>query len=189
MAVARTRDVMIRGCDQGSWLPPVLRPRSRRTRDVTSVPEPRKSMRASAGFVDGFTGMSIRKYTMTVETRMKGTWSRNAQRQESLSAHKPPKTPPVPMPRPKMRFPYPCQRPRRRSGIRSLVTKVVMQLRPPPPIPATTRPAIMTGADGARPQIRVPRAKNRLENRRPVRREKMSVSFPESGWQAELAIR
>jgi len=47
----------------------------------------------------------------------------------------------------------------------------------------------MTGADGARPQIRVPRAKNRLENRRPVRREKMSVSFPESGWQAELAIR
>lgn len=68
---------------------------------------------------------------------------------------------------PKMRLPIPCQTPRWRRGTRSEVTKVVMQVRPPPPIPAMTRPAMTSSAEVARPQISVPTAKKMLEKTRP----------------------
>ena len=64
-----------------------------------------------------------------------------------------------------------------------------MAINPPPPIPATTRPAIMLHSDVARPHIRFPAAKKTLLKKSPVRREKISVKRPERGWQAELAMR
>ena len=66
---------------------------------------------------------------------------------------------------------------------------MVMQVRPPPPMPAITRPAMMVGALGARPQMSVPTPKKMLLKMRPALRPKMSVSLPESGWHAELAMR
>lgn len=41
----------------------------------------------------------------------------------------------------------------------------------------------------AKPHIKLPTAKKTLENIRPVRREKISVNRPLSGWEAALAIR
>lgn len=102
---ARTREVMTRGWDHGSWLPPVLSPSRSKTREATSVVAPRKSMRRSGGFLLGLIGMSIRNQTMMVETTMKGTWKRNAQRQEMLSANPPPTIPPRPIPIPKTTLP------------------------------------------------------------------------------------
>jgi hypothetical protein len=40
-----------------------------------------------------------------------------------------------------------------------------------------------------RPQIKVPIPKNTLEKRSPLLREKISVSRPERGWHAALAIK
>ena len=96
---------MTSGWDHGSWLPPVLRPSRSKTREVTSVVAPKKSIRRSGGFVLGLTGMSIRNQTMMVETTMKGTWNRNAQRQETLSAKPPPTMPPRPIPMPNTTLP------------------------------------------------------------------------------------
>ena len=76
-------EVMTSGCDHGSWFPPVLRPRSSRTREATRVIAPRKSMRLRGCFVLGLTGMSMRNQTMIVESTMKGIWKRKAQRQET----------------------------------------------------------------------------------------------------------
>jgi hypothetical protein len=64
-----------------------------------------------------------------------------------------------------------------------------MQVNPPPPIPATTRPRTTISADPAKPQINVPTPKNILLKTRPYRRENMSVSFPDKGWKAALAIK
>lgn len=86
-------------------------------------------------------------------------------------------------------FPKPCHNPLFRSGIRSLETKVLIDISPPPPMPATTRPNIMTHSDLARPHIRFPAAKKMLLNMRPARLPKMSVRRPESGWSAALAMR
>ena len=131
----------------------------------------------------------MRNQIITVLMTINGTCRRKAHRHERLSASKPPKTPPRPMPRPKTRLPKPCHSPRRRKGTRSEVTKVVMQESPPPPTPAITRPAMIVGALGAKPQMRVPIAKKTLLNIRPYLREKMSVNLPDNGWQAALAIR
>ncbi len=64
-----------------------------------------------------------------------------------------------------------------------------MAFKPPPPIPAMTRPKIMTHSLVARPQMRLPAAKNKLEKIRPVRRDSMSVSRPLSGCRAALAMK
>ncbi len=64
-----------------------------------------------------------------------------------------------------------------------------MLMSPPPPTPATTRPAIMLALSRASPHIRLPAAKKRLLNTSPGPRPKMSVSRPDTGWQAALAIR
>ena len=61
--------------------------------------------------------------------------------------------------------------------------------RQPPPIPATILPRIMTHSSLARPHIRLPAAKKAFEYMSPVRRENISVSLPESGCSAALAIR
>ena len=47
---------MTSGCDHGSWFPPVLRPRSSRTREATRAIAPRKSMRLRGCFVLGIDG-------------------------------------------------------------------------------------------------------------------------------------
>lgn len=64
-----------------------------------------------------------------------------------------------------------------------------MAVNPPPPMPATTRPKMMTHSVCARPQIRFPRAKKIFEKSRPVRLDRMSVRRPLRGWRAALAIR
>ncbi|KAK4923001.1 hypothetical protein LTR66_016558 [Elasticomyces elasticus] len=99
----------------------------------------------------------------------------------SLSAQSPPTIPPLPIPAPKTRLPYPCQTPRSRNGMRSDVTKAAIHVSPPPPIPATTLPKINHSADGATPHIVVPIAKKILLKSRPYRRLNMSVSLPDRG--------
>lgn len=64
-----------------------------------------------------------------------------------------------------------------------------MAINPPPPIPATTRPVIMVHSVAASPHIRFPRAKSTLLITNPALLEKISVSLPEMGWHAALAIR
>lgn len=114
---------------------------------------------------------------------------KNAQRQPIVSLTHPPRTPPRAEPTPKNIFPYPCHRPRLRSGIRSDPTKVDMAVKPPPPIPATTRPRIITDSVLARPQMRFPAAKKTLEKRSPFLRPKMSVSLPLRGCRAAFAMK
>ncbi|KAL5330863.1 hypothetical protein ACEPPN_000388 [Leptodophora sp. 'Broadleaf-Isolate-01'] len=72
-------------------------------------------------------------------------------------------------------FPIPCQRPRLLSGIKSEATNVEIAPRPPPPIPAITRPAITMPALVERPHINVPIPKNMLEKTSPLLRENISA--------------
>lgn len=74
--------------------------------------------------------------------------------------------------------------PRFRRGTRSVHTKVEMDIRPPPPIPATTLPKIITFSSRANPHIRFPAAKKRLLKIRPGPLPNISVNRPEMGWQA-----
>ncbi len=66
---------------------------------------------------------------------------------------------------------------------------MLIAVKPPPPMPATTRPRMMTHSSCARPQIRFPRAKKTFEKIRPVRLERISVRRPLRGWRAALAMR
>lgn len=66
---------------------------------------------------------------------------------------------------------------------------MLIAVKPPPPMPATTRPTMMTHSSCARPHIRFPRAKKTFEKIRPVRLDRISVRRPLSGWRAALAIR
>ena len=59
----------------------------------------------------------------------------------------------------------------------------------PPPIPAITRPAISIGAFCAIPQMNVPAAKKVQANITPALRPKISVSLPDRGCTAALAMR
>ena len=59
----------------------------------------------------------------------------------------------------------------------------------PPPMPATTRPNIITHSVFAKPQMRFPRAKKIFEKSKPDRREKISVNLPLRGWDTELAMK
>ena len=66
---------------------------------------------------------------------------------------------------------------------------MAITVRPPPPIPAITRPRIIVHWAWARPQIMLPAAKITLENINPDFRENMSVRRPARGWQAALEIK
>ena len=116
-------------------------------------------------------------------------WIKNALRHPQVSLIQPPKTPPRAEPTPKQMLPKPCHTPRRRRGTRSDPTKVEMAFRPPPPIPAITRPKIMTHSLVARPHMRLPAAKKTLEKMSPVLRDKISVNRPLRGWRAALAMK
>ncbi|KAL9604629.1 MAG: hypothetical protein Q9219_000349 [cf. Caloplaca sp. 3 TL-2023] len=170
-------------------LPPELIPNSKRTSVRVKVKAPRKSMRFKELLSLCWMGMRTVKKTAMPDKMVKGTWIKKATRQPQTSLIQPPKTPPRPAPTPKQTLPKPCHRPRLRSGTRSDPTNVEIAVRPPPPIPAMTRPNIMDHSSWARPQMRFPAAKKTFEKTSPALLPRMSVKRPLRGWSAALAIR
>lgn len=96
----RGRVVRTRGWVQGTWLPPELRPRRRRTRAMTRVVAPRKSIRFQADSEVCLTGILTVKKTRRPDAITNGTWMRKAVLQPHVSFIQPPKTPPSPAPVP-----------------------------------------------------------------------------------------
>ena len=185
----RGRDTSTSGCVQGTIFPPEFKPRSRRTSVTTSVKAPRKSTLESFDFSDFLGGISTTKNTSIPLRTTSGTCDKNAVLHPHVSFTQPPKSPPSPAPDPKHTFPIPCINPRLRSGTRSDPTNVLIAIKPPPPMPATTLPAIIAHSLFARPQSRFPAANNTLLTTSPVRLLKISVRRPDMGWHAEFAIR
>ena len=76
-AAERGMVVTTKGCDQGTELPPELRPRRSRTRVETRVVAPRKSMRFRRAVVEAvgsLTGMWTVRKTTRPERAERGTW-------------------------------------------------------------------------------------------------------------------
>jgi len=111
-------------------LPPEFRPSRRRTSVRTNVTAPRKSTRLMREMFFSLTGILTVRITKTQDKTVKETWIKKAFRHPQTSFIQPPNTPPKPIPRPKHMFPKPCQRPRFRRGIMSVVTKVDIAVRP-----------------------------------------------------------
>ncbi|QBZ58003.1 hypothetical protein PoMZ_02942 [Pyricularia oryzae] len=182
--------VRTRGCDHGTRLPPAFRPSSKSTRNEIVSATPVKSILEMSDRLETFGGIRIRAKQRAAEISTTGTWTRKARRQPKavLSLMNPPKTPPSMAPEPYATFPIPWKTPRCLRGMRSDPKKVEMDMSPPPPMPATTRPRIIISPVCARPQIRLPAANMMLLKTRPGPRPKRSVMRPEMGWKAALAI-
>ena len=107
---------------------------------------PAKSMRLHFDTVDFATGIRTAKKTPAVDSTLQGTKMIKTQRHPMASWIQPLKGPPRAAPTPYITLPTPIHTPRLRSGIRSEMTKVVIAFMPPPPKPATTRPAIIAAS-------------------------------------------
>ncbi len=167
----RETDMMTRGCVQGRAEQAELRPKRKRTRSRANEIEPRKSMRLRRALADRIflAGSWTNRMDAMTNQMASSVITRNGLRQPNRSFNKPPSSPPKPWPRPKRRFPNPCQRPRSRSENKSLHTKLPIAFIPPPPIPAKTRPKIITDGLSASPQQRLPTAKMMPATTRPAR--------------------
>jgi len=66
---------------------------------------------------------------------------------------------------------------------------VEIELQPPPPIPAMTRPSMSVVLDLAKPQAKFPAAKTRAARTKLAFRPNISLNFPESGCVAVSDIR
>ena len=102
----------------------------------------------------------------------------NAQRQPIPSVNQPPRSGPATEETANTAPMNPAYLPRCRAGTMSAMMAWDMIIRPPPPSPCTTRPAISQSMVGARPPITEPAMKREMAARKRPLRPMRSPSLP-----------
>lgn len=133
--------------------------------------DPRKSILES-GFavVENLVSGGRKICVPMAESTENGIKIKKAHRQPRYWLMLPPMIPPRPRPVLYIIVPKPCHIPLCLKGIRSEPMKVVMELHPPPPIPASTRPRTRMVFVCATPQTRFPIANRVMQKMKPRRR-------------------